>query len=227
MKMLKISHRGAGDYEPENTLKSFSKALELKVDMIELDVQLCKTGELVVMHDIRVDRTTNSKGYVGMLSFDELRKLDAGKGEKIPLLTEVLDLVDRKAKLNIELKGPGTAEAVCKIINEYVKDKGWEYDDFIVSCFDHYALGKVKQIIPELRISALLAGCPIGFCEFAEKIKAWAVQLHIRTITPEYVEDAHKRGLKVIAWDADHPDDINLMKQMKVDGIISNYPDKI
>jgi len=102
---LKIGHRGAMGYEPENTLRSFKKALDLKVDMIELDVYVCKSDELIVIHDDKVDRTTNGQGYVVNKTFEELRTLDAGKNEKIPTLSEVLNLVNRKAKLNIELKG--------------------------------------------------------------------------------------------------------------------------
>src|SRR6056297_2287931 len=105
--VLKIGHRGAMGYEPENTLRSFKKAIELNVDMVELDVYVCSSGELVVIHDDKVDKTTNGKGYVSEKSFDELRKLDAGMGEKIPTLQEVLDLIDKRAKVNIELKGKG------------------------------------------------------------------------------------------------------------------------
>ena len=110
MKLLKISHRGACGYEPENTLASFKKAIEINADMIELDVHVCKTGEVVVIHDEKVNRTTNGKGYVSQKNLESLKKLDAGKGKKIPTLIEVLDLVNKRVKVNIELKGKKTAE---------------------------------------------------------------------------------------------------------------------
>ena len=116
--MIRIGHRGAMGYEPENTLRSFKKALALKVDMIEFDVYVCKTGEVVVIHDDKVDRTTNGKGYVVQKTLQELTSLDAGKGEKIPLLEEALDCINKKVQVNIELKGEGTAEPVYKIIQK-------------------------------------------------------------------------------------------------------------
>ena len=98
--VTKIGHRGAMGYAPENTLKSFKKALELNVDAIELDVYICKSGELVVIHDDKVNRTTNGKGYVAEKTFKELRALDAGEKEKIPELKEVFDLVNKKVNIN-------------------------------------------------------------------------------------------------------------------------------
>ena len=113
---LKIGHRGACGYEPENTLRSFKKALDLGVDTIELDVHKTKDEATVVIHDEKVDKTTNGTGFVADKSLEEIKKLDAGKGEKIPTLEEVLDLVNRKAQVNIELKGEGTARPVADII---------------------------------------------------------------------------------------------------------------
>ncbi len=137
---LIIGHRGASGYEPENTLLSFKKAISLNADMIEMDIFKCKTGELVIIHDNTVDRTTNGKGYIRDLTFQELRILDAGKGEKIPTLTEVLDLVNNKIKINLELKGEETAGPVCELIRKYVEEKGWNYNDFYISSFNHRLL---------------------------------------------------------------------------------------
>ncbi len=121
--VLKIGHRGAMGYEPENTLRSFQKALDLGVDMIELDVYLCKTGELVVIHSDKLSRTTDGRGFVRNMSFKELEEMDAGKGEKIPSLQQVLDLIDKKTIVNIELKGPGTAKPSINIIEHYIEEK--------------------------------------------------------------------------------------------------------
>ena len=162
--MLKIGHRGAMGHEPENTLCSFQKALELGVDMIELDVYVLKTGELVVIHDDKVDRTTNGHGYVIDKSFKEIRSLDAGQGEKIPTLNEVFGLVDKKVPINVELKGEGTAIPVAKLIEQYINDKGWTEEHFLVSSFDHPELKKFKELKPNIRIGALITGiwpvCP-------------------------------------------------------------------
>lgn len=214
-------------YEPENTILSFKKALELGVDAIELDVYACKTGELVVIHDDKVDRTSNGKGYVIEKTFDELRALDAGKGEKIPTLSEVLDLVNRKVKVNIELKGVGTAKPVSELIKHFIDNKGWLLDDFIVSSFNHYELKEFGAMTPAVKIGALIVGIPIGFAEFAEKLNAYSVNLCVEFINQEFVDDAHRRGMKVYVWTVNDADEIKRMKSLSVDGIFSNFPDRL
>lgn len=225
--MLKIGHRGAMGYEPENTLKSFQKGLDLGVDMVELDVYALKTGELVVIHDDKVDRTTNGQGYVMDKSFDEIRSLDAGDGEKIPTLQEVLDLVDKKAQVNVELKGEGTAKPVAKVLDEYISRKGWSRDHFLVSSFDHYELKEFNALKPDIRIGALITAIPIGYCDYAEKVNAYSVNLNLEFINQKFVDDAHKRGLKVFVYTVNDKDDINRMKELGVDGLFSNFPDRI
>ncbi|MFW6383179.1 MAG: glycerophosphodiester phosphodiesterase, partial [Nanoarchaeota archaeon] len=116
--VLKIGHRGAMGYEPENTLSSFEKAIELGVDMIELDVRLCKDLEVVVFHDDKLSRFANAEGYVIEKSLEELKKLDVKGGGKIPALREALNHINKRAKVNIELKGRGSVEFVEKIITE-------------------------------------------------------------------------------------------------------------
>jgi len=223
----KIGHRGAAGYEPENTLLSFKKALDLGVDAIELDVYVCKTGELVVIHDDKINRTTNGNGYVVEKTFEELRSLDAGQGEKIPTLKEVLDLVDKKVIVNIELKGVDTANPVSKLIDRYIGEKGWTKDNFIVSSFNHPELKKFNLLNPKIKIGALLTGIPIDYAEFAQKLNAYSVNLSIEFINQEFVDDAHKRGLKVFVWTANDLDDINRIKALGVDGIFSNFPDRL
>ncbi len=214
-------------YEPENTLASFKKALNLGVDMVELDVYVLKTGELVVIHDDRVDRTTNGQGYVADKTFAEIRSLDAGKGEKIPTLNEVFNLIDRKVPINIELKGAGTAGPVAKLIGEYISEHGWTNDDFLVSSFNHRELKKFKDLKPTIRIGALITGIPIGYAEFAQKLGAYSLNPSLEFISQEYVDDAHKRGLKVLVYTVNEKDDIKKMMELGVDGLFSNYPDRI
>lgn len=225
--MLKIGHRGARGHEPENTLRSFKKALDLGVDMLELDVYVLKTGELVVIHDDRVDRTTNGQGYVVDKSLQELRSLDAGKGEKIPTLEEILSLVNKRVPINIELKGEGTAEPVAKLVDVYIKEKGWTNKHFLVSSFNHYELKKFKDLKPQINIGALICGIPIGYSEFAENLKAYSINLSLEFINQTLVDDAHQRGLKVFVYTVNEKDDINKMKALGVDGLFSDYPDRI
>ncbi len=198
--------------------------------MIEFDVYACKTGELVIIHDDKVDRTTNGQGYVVKKSFDELRSLDAGQGEKIPTLIEVLDLINRKSKVNIELKGPGTAKPVFNLIEKYVKNKDWRYDDFLISSFNHYELQEFNKLNPNIKIGALIAGIPIGFAEFAEKVNAYSMHPSIEFINQDFVDDAHRRGLKVFVYFiymVNDLDDIQRMKDLGIDGIFFDYPDRL
>lgn len=225
--ITKIGHRGAMGHAPENTIKSFKKALEFNVDIIEFDVYVCKSGELVVIHDDKVDRTTNGKGFVIEKTLDELKNLDAGDGEKIPLLSEVLDIINKKAKINIELKGPNTAKAVNDLIEIFVQNKGWKYEDFIISAFNHYELKQFNELNPNIEIGALISGIPIGFAEFAEKVNAKYVNLYVEYINQDFVDDAHNRGMKVLVWTVNDYDDIERMKALNVDGIFSDFPDRL
>lgn len=225
--MITIGHRGAMGYEPENTLNSFKKALILGVDMVEFDVYVCATGEVVVIHDDKVNRTTNGKGYVFDKTFGELRSLDAGNGQLIPTLEEVLDLVDRKAMVNVELKGAGTAKPVQLILEKYVKENGWSYADFMVSSFNHHELEAFHRLCPEVKIGALLTGIPLDYAMFAQRLGAHSVNLCQEFINKEFVDDAHQRGLKVFVWTVNDEDDIERMKALGVDGMFSNFPDRI
>ena len=225
--VLKIGHRGAMGYESENTLRSFKKAIELKVDMVELDVHVCKSGELVVIHDDRVDRTTDGKGYVSEKSAQELRKLDAGKGDKIPTLREVLDFIDRRVKVNIELKGEGTAKPVSKLVEEYVSMKDWSYEDFLISSFNYNELIEFSKLNPKVKIGFLITYVPSGFLELAEKINAHSVNISMEFVNERFVQDAHKRGIKVFVWKVNDIEDIEKMVALGVDGIFSDFPDRL
>ena len=153
--MLKIGHRGARGYEAENTLASFQKAIDLKVDGIELDVHLSADGELMVIHDETVDRTTNGKGLVNSFTKTELQNFSIEANNKIPTLSAVFDLVDRRCFINIELKSFETAAKVVTLIEKYIREKNWKYTDFIVSSFNWDALEEVNFVNPEISIAVL------------------------------------------------------------------------
>ncbi len=224
---MRIGHRGACGYEPENTIRSFQKALELSVVMIELDVYCCKSGEVVVIHDSKLNRTTDGTGYVEDKTLHQLKQLDAGKGLQIPTLSEVFDCVDRKVIINIELKGIDTAQPVAELIHRYVADHHWSYTDFLVSSFNHQLLIEFKKLAPHVKTSALLNGMPARFAAFAHDCGAQAIGLSKDCITQEYVDDAHARGLEVFVFTVNEPDDIEAIKKLGVDGIFSNYPDRV
>jgi glycerophosphoryl diester phosphodiesterase len=225
--MIKIGHRGAKGYAPEDTLKSFQKALDLGVDVVELDVQVCKTGELVIIHDKKVDRTTNGSGYVAEKTFHELRNLDAGENEKIPELMEAFDLINRKAKINIEMKSVKTAKLVHELIEEYVKSRSWQYHDFWVSSFNHRELQKFHLLNPDVKIGALISSIPLSLAVFAEELGADSVNISDEFVNKELVDDAHRRGLKVYVHTVNDFDEIERVRQLQVDGIFSDFPDRL
>jgi glycerophosphoryl diester phosphodiesterase len=225
MKALKIiAHRGASGYAPENTLIAFRKALQMGADMVEFDVHALPSGEIVLMHDNRVNRTTNGKGYVLQHGFAELRSLDAGAGEIVPTLEEVLDLIDRQIPVNIELKGPGTAQGVARIVKQYLSH-GWQSSDFLISSFNHHELAAFKRLVPEIEVAALDGNLPLGYAAFAEELQAVAVCLSHEFVTKEYILDAHKRGMEVYVWTVDDPEEVERVCIMGADGIFTNVPD--
>jgi glycerophosphoryl diester phosphodiesterase len=223
--MLCIGHRGAMGYEPENTLRSISLALSLNADWIEVDVYNIENN-LIVLHDRDLSRTTNGTGYIEEHSLTDLRLLDAGQGEQIPLLEEVCDRIDRKSGLNIELKGFNTAKLVVELIHKYL-DRGWQYRDFLVSSFNHYELQTVRQVCPEIPLGLLIYGIPLNYLEIAEVLKVKTINFSLDFVNKNLVKNCHDRGFQVFVYTVNKLEDINYMKQLKVDGVFTNYPDRV
>lgn len=229
MSIIKIGHRGAAGYEPENTLRSFKKAIKLGVDMIELDVYVCASGELVVIHDDEVDRTTNGRGLVVKKTLKELRKLNAGQGQKIPTLIQVLNLVNKKVQINIELKGLGTAAPTAALIEKRVVKKNWSYDDFLVSSFNHRELALFAKILPQVRLGVLISRLRKrpGVAYYQKKFRPWSINLPAKSVSKKLVAKIHDLGSRALVWTVDKPRAIKKIKAMGVDGIFSNFPDRL
>ena len=236
--MLRIGHRGAAGYEPENTLLSIQKALDLDVEAIELDAHVCKSGEIVLIHDVKVDRTTESTGLIAKKNLTELKKLNAGKGEKIPTLEEALDLINRKSKIIIELKGKGTANSVYKIINKYISEKDWDWNDFLISSSLIQELRDFKKLTSQIEtglivnkkligILGIIFKTPFGFIEMAESANAKSIYLSKYFCNKKSISEAKNRGFAVLAWTINSPREIEKLKSCSIDGIISDYPDRI
>jgi glycerophosphoryl diester phosphodiesterase len=225
--VLRIGHRGAAGYEPENTLASFRKALALGVDMIELDVHLAKTGELVVLHDESVDRTTDGKGPVASKTLKELKALRAGGVEKIPTLEEVLNLIDKACMLNIELKGKHTAAPAADTVKRYVEDYGWDYDRFLLSSFDLDMVIEAKNHNPNIRTGFLFETLDEkAFGKIKESV-VFSVNPEASSLNPLMVRKIHSMDCKVYAWLANSEKEIQRLIEIGVDGIFSDYPDRI
>ncbi|HSP12111.1 MAG TPA: glycerophosphodiester phosphodiesterase family protein, partial [Salegentibacter sp.] len=153
--ILKIGHRGAKGLLAENTLESIQKAIDLGVDAIEIDVHRCLSGEIVVIHDFTLDRTTNGSGEVAKKNWQDLKSLKVEGQYQIPLLTEVLDLIEGKCSINIELKGLNTAAGTSEIIQKYIAKGNWEYQDFIVSSFQKNELFQIRKLDEKIPIGVL------------------------------------------------------------------------
>jgi len=217
--MLKIGHRGTRAYEPENTLRSFKKALELGVDAVELDVRRTKDDKIIVIHDAEVDRTTNGKGLVSELTLEKIKELVTEKGEKIPTFEEALDFLDKKVKILIELKETGLEEKVLSSVHE----KGLEKNVIIVSFLEE-ALRKVRELNDEVETGLI-------YVRHRNPIKA-ALELKANYLLPLYrfthtadVQKAHENGLKVIVWTINKQEEVSEYLEKGVDGIASDRPD--
>jgi len=213
-----MGHRGAAALEPENTLRSIERAVEIGVDAVEVDVRLSKDRELVVIHDSTVDRTTNGSGPVSGYSLDGLRKLDAGGGQTIPTLQEVMELVGHKVKLVIELKEEETE----RMVVELIKRNNVEDNVYVIS-FWHELVKTVKVLESCIKTGVLLVGCPVDTC-VASQASADALVMKYNFVNRHFVEMVHKDGLQVFVWNIDDPHLLKPYVDMGVDGIGSNDP---
>ena len=225
--MLKIAHRGASGYAPENTLLSFQKALDMGVDALELDVHLSADGVLVVIHDQTLERTTNGKGLVADFTIFELKKLQIENHQSIPALSEVLDLVNKKCLVHIELKGENTAIEVLKLIEKYIETQNWRYDLFSVSSFDWQLLEEIATLNPKINCGVLTETTIDEALIFAKKIKAKSIHPDFKLLTVENTKQIKQAGFKVFAWTVNAPLAIKNMRFLGVDGVFCDYPDRI
>jgi len=215
-----MGHRGAPVYEPENTLLSLRRALTMGVDAVEIDVQLTSDGELAVIHDSTVDRTTNGKGAVRDFTLAELKALDAGKGEAIPSLAEVAAAVAGQAHLVIELKEPEAGPALLR----FIQSRRIFRQSHVIS-FWHQALKAMKEEEPSLQTGVLLVGAPVDPTGLARAARADALVLHYAYVTPDLVQAAHAGGLLVYVWNIDDVETVKPYLAMNLDGIGSNRAD--
>lgn len=224
-KLLAIGHRGAMGYEPENTLASFRKALELGVDGVELDVHFID-GHLLVFHDKQLERTTNGRGLLMDHDFARLRTLDAGNGQQIPTLPEVFASINGRASLNIELKGKGTAGPVVEFIVGQ-RQVGWPNELFLVSSFDRQLLRKVRQLDARILLGVLVDGPLQDHLDFASELQAYSLHPPLAGVDRSLVKEAHDLGIKVFVYTVNETDDLGKMAVIGVDGVFSNYPDRV
>ena len=228
-KVMIIGHRGAMGHVAENTIPSIKKAMELGVDGIEIDVFKCKTGELVVFHDEKLERLTNSSGLIESLDLDSIKNIIVLDKYRIPTLEEVLELIDGQVKLNIELKGYETASPTNNLINQYINNGRWTEDEFIISSFKWGELEKIRELNTTIPIAVLVNSNvnPIDALPFAKKIKAIAVNPYFKDLNQENIQEIHSNGFKVFPYTVNELDDIERMIKLGVDAIITDYPERV
>ena len=229
-----MAHRGASGYAPENTMIAFELAEKMGADLIELDVHICKSGELVVCHDETVDRTTNGSGYIKDLTLEELKTLDAGShfnekfsDAKIPTFVEVLDWIkDRSIGLNVELKNapifyPHLEEKVLNLIEKYDLS-----DRVIISSFNHYSLAKCKQLNPKIKTGLIYMAGLFEPWDYCRNVQADAIHPFFYGIVPEIVKGCKENKIEINAWTVDDEDSMRSLIALGIDGIITDFPDK-
>jgi len=226
-KPLVIGHRGAMGHETENTLASIQKAMDLGVDMIEIDVFKIQSGEIAVFHDERVDRLTNGVGNIEEYNVVDMKKLVLDGNHKIPQLQDVLKLINNKVALNIELKGAGTANRVDFITKVYIERYGWSPENIVFSSFKWDELRDLRKLNETAQIAVLTDEDPLEAIEVAKELKAVAINPNYKSLTKENAQKMHDAGFKVYAWTVNEPEDIQKMKEFGVDGIITNYPERV
>lgn len=223
--MLVFGHRGAAGHEPENTLRSIHKAIELGTDWIEIDVYAVE-GQLVVIHDETLERTTNGQGRVVEQSLSYLRSLDAGAGERIPLLAEVLDAIDARAGLNVELKGDATELLVAAALSECIQ-QGWSEQRLMVSAADSTRLALVREAAPQLALGQVIDECLDQVLLTATELGLFSVHPAHATVEARDVRQAHALGLQVFPYTVNEHVDIQRMSELAVDGVFSDFPDRV
>lgn len=223
---LVIGHRGAMGYETENTIASIEKAIELGVSMIEIDVLRIKSGELMVFHDKRVDRLTNGAGEIEDYYMSDVLALNLVGGHKIPTLQQVLKAVDGRVKINIELKGKRTASKVDQIIRVYERREGYPLSNYMISSFDWEELDAFRALNQEVDVAVLTDADPLQAIPKAQELNAVAVNPDYKNINAEIVKQIHDAGFKVYTYTVNEEADIVSVKEMGVDGIFCDYPDR-
>ncbi|OES45786.1 glycerophosphodiester phosphodiesterase [Domibacillus iocasae] len=234
-----VAHRGASGYAPENTMAAFDKAVDMKADYIEIDVQRSKDGELVIIHDTKVDRTTDGTGYVKDLTFEQLRSLDAGSfkgeqfaGEKIPTFDEILDRYHGKVGILIELKAPELYPGIEESVAEELKERNLEHpqnEKIIIQSFNFDSMKKMDSLLPKVPIGVLTSSkahtTEQALTDFAVYADYFNPSYGI--VTEDLVDQVHSLGMKISSWTVRSQVAADFLLDMDVDAIITDYPDYV
>lgn len=219
-----FAHRGARGYEPENTLLSFERAIELGSPWLELDIHRTEQ-ELLVIHDSTLGRTTNGEGRLADVSVEFAQSLDAGKGQQIPTLRQVLSHVAGRAGINIEIKDPGAVKSLAELLASIKHEQAME--QFLVSSFDLGQLAEFRKLLPEIELGALYDFDDPAMV--SKTLDLGASRLHISRdlVRAQLLDEAHRAGLKVYVFTLNEPQEIRKVIELGADGAFSDFPDRV
>lgn len=226
-KPVLIGHRGARGLAPENTLLALDAGIAAGCPWLEFDVQRHPGGQLFLLHDLTLDRTSNGRGLASAREWQHLRQLDFGQGQHLPTLDEALDLIDQRARVNIELKTwDGTAAAVAECLRARLDD-GWPPGQFMVSSFHLPELYEFKQLLPEVPVAVLLCGVPLDWAACASELEAAALNQSAEFVDARLVADAKARGLQVNVYTVNDAEEYQRLAAMGIDGVFTDVPDQL
>ena len=207
-------------------MRAIRRALELGAEGVEIDVRLTRDGKLAVIHDATLRRTASVSGFVSRKTMSELHAVDAGKGEPIPTLEEVLDLIAGRAWLNIELKARGTSKPVTEAVVWAVENgSGWNFDRITISSFNRRQLSAIPD--PRVPIGLLLARRPLKLGGLVRRLRASSVHLPVRLATAATVRRIHEIGARVLVFTVNDSAEMERLRLLGVDGVFTDFPDRI
>lgn len=221
-RIVRIGHRGAAGHAPENTGAAIRAGTALGVDFVEVDLQRTRDGRLVAMHDERVDRTTDGSGLVAEMTWEELQRLDAGNGERIPSLEAVLAAASGHAGVMLEVKTPGIGADLYRAVQASAFAGPVVYASFL-----HAEILAIRAIDPRARTLALIESVPPSGTAFARDAMATLVGLDADSATAEFLATLHDDGLEVWLYTVNESRLIRRGLDLGADGIISDYPERI
>lgn len=226
-RIIRIAHRGFTKIFPENTLEAFADAVKNNFEAIELDIQFSKDGFPVVFHDVNLRRLTGKFAEVNDLTLPQLKELRIDKKYSIPTLSEVLEIIGGKLIVIVEIKNPRAVEEVVKQLEKTIKEDSWSYNQFIISSFNWKVLEEVSKLNREIKLGVLTEVQLEKALAFAERIKADCIFPHFSLLNAEICQEIAQKNIKIYPWTVNQIDDIKRMKTLKINGIISDFPQNI
>ena len=227
-KLMVIGHRGAAGHEVENTIPSIDKAISFGVDAVEVDVFLCKSGELVVFHDKNLSRLTNSDAFIESLTLDSIKKIEVFNNHKIPTLEEVIKFINNRVHLNIELKGLNTAKPTYKLVKSIFSNKKQLIDKISISSFNWNELDIIHELDKDIQTAVLVEKKSVEMAIIqAKKINAKAINIDFKLLNKKVVKKIKSENLIINAWTVNEINQIKRIMNLGVDGIITDFPDRV